>query len=224
MCQCLLRDIYFLKNRSLGRIFLVVRVSVYLSIYLSVCLFPFHVNFFKASHWPSDHMIRSLGFSRVFYRVFPGFPLVFPGFPRGFPRFFLGFSRGFTWVFRGFPGFSGGFPRVFLKFSRDFPGVCPGYSQGFSGVFRGLSGGFFRGYPGVFPWFSRGFLGFSWGFPKKFFFGEKSHNLKKKNTKKIEINHATYPKLYQSYYSHWSRDSLSPVLGGGYNSMATIKS
>ena len=29
------------------------------SIYLSVCLSPFHVTFFEASHWPSGHMISS---------------------------------------------------------------------------------------------------------------------------------------------------------------------
>ena len=29
----------------------------------------------------------------------------------------------------------------------------------------------------------------------------------------MEINHATSPKLYRSYYPHRSRDSLSPVCG-----------
>ena len=29
----------------------------------------------------------------------------------------------------------------------------------------------------------------------------------------LEINHATFPELYLSYYLHWSRDSLSPVCG-----------
>ena len=45
------KDFFLSKNRPLGRFFLVVAMSV--------CLSPFHVIFFEASHWPSGHMIRS---------------------------------------------------------------------------------------------------------------------------------------------------------------------
>ena len=48
----------FFKESSLWPILSSSR-DVSLSIYLSVCLSPFHVNFFKASHWPSGQMIRS---------------------------------------------------------------------------------------------------------------------------------------------------------------------
>ena len=44
----------FSKNRPLGQFFLVVAMSAYLFICLSVAS---KRNFFKASHWPSDHMI-----------------------------------------------------------------------------------------------------------------------------------------------------------------------
>ena len=50
----------FSKNRPSGQFFLVVAMSVYISIYISVCLsVPFPCYFFKASRWPSDHMISS---------------------------------------------------------------------------------------------------------------------------------------------------------------------
>ena len=39
-----------------------------------------------------------------------------------------------------------------------------------------------------------------------------NQNLKKK-FKKNNLNHATSPKLYRSYYPHWSRELLSPVCG-----------
>ena len=46
----------FLSISPLGRCFHRVAMSVS----LSVCLSPFHVIFFEASHWPSVHMIRLL--------------------------------------------------------------------------------------------------------------------------------------------------------------------
>ena len=44
---------------ALGRFFHRVAMSVYVWIYISICLSPFHVSIFEASHWPSGHMIRS---------------------------------------------------------------------------------------------------------------------------------------------------------------------
>ena len=38
----------------------------------------------------------------------------------------------------------------------------------------------------------------------------------------FEINHATSPKLYRSYYLHRSRDSLSPVCGIFCNSYGDL--
>ena len=69
-----------------------------------------------------------------------------------------------------------------------FPGVFPGFSWGFSGVFL---------------WFSQDF----------FFVWEKSRNPSTLFSffLFLEINYATSLKLYQSYYPHRSRDSLSPV-------------
>ena len=45
------------KDWALGRFFHRVVMSFYVSVCLSVC--PISCNFFEASHWPSDHMIRS---------------------------------------------------------------------------------------------------------------------------------------------------------------------
>ena len=42
----------FLKNRPLANSFIELQCE-------SVCLSPFHVTFFEASHWPSGHMISS---------------------------------------------------------------------------------------------------------------------------------------------------------------------
>ena len=92
----------FSKYLPLGRFF--HRVAISRPGYIYISQSPFHVIFFEASHWPSDIMIRS----------------------RSFPRVFLGFSRGFPGVF---PGFSQGFPNVFPGFSRYFPRVFPDKSH-----------------------------------------------------------------------------------------------
>ena len=186
---------------------------IYLYIFPSVCLSPFHVIFFRPLIGPqitwSDPGLSlvdppsSLGPPWVFLGFPRGFPEVFLGFSQGFPGFFPGFSPGFPWVFPGFslgfpwvfPGFSRGFPGIFLGFSQGFPRVFPGFSWGFPVVFRGFSWGF----PGVFPGFPRGFPGvfpgFFGGFPgvfPGFYFWEKSCNLSKKN----EINLATSPRPF----------------------------
>ena len=106
------------------------------------------------------------------------------------------------------PGVLPGFSRFFPRFSRGFPAVFPsflGVFLGFPGVFPGFSRGFSWGFPGVFPGFS---CGFPWVFPGFYFI---SIFFRKILLTLFEINHATSPKLYQSYFPHRSRDSLSLV-------------
>ena len=52
---CLAKHFPFFKESALGRFFHRVAMSVC----LSVCVSPSLAIFFKASHWPSGHMIRS---------------------------------------------------------------------------------------------------------------------------------------------------------------------
>ena len=71
-----------------------------------------------------------------------------------------------------------------------------------------------RGFPRVFPGFYQGFTGFF----RVFSSGNYNFLLRKirqplNSFTFFEINQATSPKLYWSYYPHWSRDSLSPVCG-----------
>ena len=56
----------FLKHRPLGRFFLVVAMSVYISVYLYIC--PLPMGFFLGPHWPSGHMIRSLRLISLFLK------------------------------------------------------------------------------------------------------------------------------------------------------------
>ena len=59
ICTRTRKVIHFHQLGLLGRVGLVVTESVCVFVCVCVCLSPSHAIFFKASHWPSGHMIRS---------------------------------------------------------------------------------------------------------------------------------------------------------------------